>query len=305
MKTIRYPRCIFDIKHRKWLPNRLDLPLNPYNGKPILLVPDYYLDTLPTLTPDEFWNYCYDNRNELLRAEFGQDISRNVNKSEIIELAKGHPELLRKYVHYQERHRPTAYNIRRDEKGLVRWYEASKQYVAKKPLAIHVDSDNDFPQVIKSFVDEYCHFIEENNGWKLLWNDNDTSKSEEATQLLFLGIVKHYCHANDIDIARETNIGRGPVDFKVSHGYQYRALLELKLARNTKFWNGLRKQLPTYMHAEEAKTGYFIVVLFTEEDMKRIAGIRRAVTNLNKHTGGEISVVLVDARREKLSASKL
>jgi hypothetical protein len=59
------------------------------------------------------------------------------------------------------------------------------------------------------------------------------------------------------------------------------------------------------MHAEEAKTGYFIVVLFTEEDMKRIAGIRRAVTNLNKHTGGEISVVLVDARREKLSASKL
>jgi len=305
MKTIRFPRCVYDIKHSKWLPHKLELPVNPYNGKSILLVPHYYLDTLPTLNPDDFWNYCYDNKNELLRSEFGQDISRNVNKTAIIELAKGHPELLRKYIHKREKIRPTAYNIQQDEKGLVRWYDASKKYVDKNPQPVKIGSNRAFEEVIKSFVNAYCHYIEENNGWKLLWNDNKTSKGEEAAQLLFLGIVKHYCQANDIEISKEPNIGRGPVDFKVSHGYQYRALLELKLARNTKFWNGLRKQLPTYMHAENVKTGYFVVVLFTEEDIMRIAGIRRAVTNLNKQAGCKISAVLVDARGVQLSASQL
>jgi hypothetical protein len=151
----------------------------------------------------------------------------------------------------------------------------------------------------------FRHFVEENAGWRLLWNDNRTNKSEEASQLLFLGIVKHYCHANDIDISPEPNIGRGPVDFKASRGFQYRALLELKLAKNTKFWRGLRKQLPAYMKAEQVTSGYFIVVLFSDEDEKRVSGIRRAVRDVNTTSDGSIQAVVVDARRGKISASKL
>ena len=38
----------------------------------------------------------------------------------------------------------------------------------------------------------------------------------------------------------------GPVDFKFSTGYSKRVLLEVKLAHNTKLWNGLQRQLPRY-----------------------------------------------------------
>jgi iron uptake system EfeUOB component EfeO/EfeM len=56
-------------------------------------------------------------------------------------------------------------------------------------------------------VNEFRHFVEENAGWWLLWNDNNNSKSEKVAQLLFIGVVKHYRHVNNIDISPEPNIG--------------------------------------------------------------------------------------------------
>jgi len=300
-----YSRVIYNSKYRKWLPQKVNLPENPYNNKPILLVPEYYLDTLPIINAADFWNYCIDHKNATLRAEFNNDISTRVSKEAIIELAKKNPTFIDDYTNYREKRKPKPYDLKSDKKGLIKWYPATKQYTAEKPITLNIKSDNDFPQVINSFVDEYKHFIEENNGWKLLWNDNKSSKSEEAAQLLFLGIVKHYCAANDIDIARETNIGRGPVDFKIADGYKYRTLLELKLARNTRYWRGINKQLPTYLKAEKIKEGYFIVIIYTDNDADRMKGIRRNITICNKDNNYDIKVILIDARPNKLSASKL
>lgn len=36
-----------------------------------------------------------------------------------------------------------------------------------------------------------------------------------------VGRVKRYCQANHIDISREADTGRGPVDFEVSRGYLF------------------------------------------------------------------------------------
>ncbi|MFC2022161.1 hypothetical protein ACFLTR_02985 [Chloroflexota bacterium] len=59
-----------------------------------------------------------------------------------------------------------------------------------------------------------------------------------------MGIIKHYCKANDIDISREANIGRGPVDFKVSQCYQLCVLIELKLHQELMnlLWEGKREE---------------------------------------------------------------
>ena len=127
----------------------------------------------------------------------------------------------------------------------------------------------------------------------------------KAAQLLFLGVVKHYCRANDIDLSPEPNIGRGPVDFKVSKGFTCRALLELKLARNTRFWNGLTRQLPAYMKAEGIQCGYFVVIVFTEADVKRIAGVKASAERLAAEAGYSITVIVVDAMPDKASASML
>ena len=139
----------------------------------------------------------------------------------------------------------------------------------------------------------------------MLWNENKTPRREDAAQDLFLGIVKHYCKANDIDISREANIGRGPVDFKVSYGYKLRTLIEVKLAKNTKFWNGLEKQLPKYQQAEDVNIGYFLVVCYTDKDYEKIQTINERIGKVNAKTGYEIHPVIVDASYGPISASKL
>jgi len=272
--------------------------------RPILLVPQRYLRALPTINPDDFWRYCYTNNNEVLRQEYSYDISTNVPKEEIVKLARNHPEFRSSYIEHVENRPFESYDIEKDEKGLLRWYAETAHYCNRHPQRLPVHSQTDFLQIVELMIRQHKHYVEMNAGWKLLWNDNGTSKSEKAAQLLFLGIIKHYCKANDIDVSPEPIIGRGPVDFKVSHGYSFRVLLELKLARNTKFWDGLRKQLPTYMEAEGIKHGYFIVVIFSDNDIDKLKGIRQAIQDVNS-TGLVIQHFTVDARTEKPSASKL
>jgi hypothetical protein len=120
------------------------------------------------------------------------------------------------YIGYRESKRARPYNLTQDKEGFVRWYEASKPYVDSNPVQFTINNASSFLKAVGIMVDEFRHFIEQNTGYRLLWNDNGTSRSEKAAQLLFLGVVKHYCQAHNIDISPEANIGRGPVDFKVS-----------------------------------------------------------------------------------------
>jgi hypothetical protein len=304
VSQVRYIRGRYDIQTHTWIPIEGKLPANRYNKRPILLVPQRYLRALPTINPDDFWRYCYTNNNEILRQEYSYDISTNVPKEEIVKLARNHPEFRSSYIKHVENRSSEPYDIEKDEKGLLRWYPETAHYCNKHPQRLPVHSHTDFLQIVELMIREHKNFVEENGGWKLLWNDNGTSKSEKAAQLLFLGIIKHYCKANDIDVSPEPNIGRGPVDFKVSHGYSFRGLLELKLARNTKFWDGLKIQLPTYMEAEGVKHGYFIVVIFSDTDINRLKDIRKVIQGVNS-TGLVIQHFTVDARTEKPSASKL
>ena len=97
----------------------------------------------------------------------------------------------------------------------------------------------------------------------------------------------------------------GPVDFRFSCGYSNRVLLEAKLARNTRFWNGLKKQLPQYMKIDSCHRGIFLVIVFSDKDLKRINDIQNIKTETARFYQVDLEVVIVDARIEnKESASK-
>jgi len=305
VRAFKYVRCRFDSDRQRWVAGTLLLPVNPYTDKAILLVPEVYLKDLPTINAIDFWDYCVSFRSAELRRELNFDITRNIPKKRIIEIARQHREWRDGYISYRESRKSRPYNLGRDKKGFVKWYDASKSFVNANPVQFAIRDDASFLDAVRTMVDEFRHFVEENAGYRLLWNDNGTSKSEKAAQLLFLGVVKHYCQANNIDISPEPNIGRGPVDFKVAIGHGLRALLELKLARNGKFWNNARKQLPTYLRAERIRNGFFVVITFTDNDTRRIRGIRATVTSSAKAAQCEIQTTVVDASTDKPSASKV
>jgi hypothetical protein len=163
-----------------------------------------------------------------------------------------------------------------------------------------------FLRVIQRLLDQFQLFIEEQGGWKLLWNDDETEKPEEAAQLLFRGIVQYYCQANNIVIDREVEIGRGPVDFKFSNGYSRRALLEVKKLHNGKFWNGLEAQLPTYMKGDDVQHGFFMAIQYRSGKAadQRARALPVRVKKAAKKQRRSLQFKLVDARKP-LSASNL
>src|SRR5690242_12148223 len=68
---------------------------------------------------------------------------------------------------------------------------------------------------------------------RLLYNDDKSPRKEKAAQLAFFGIANAYCEANNFDISPEADGGAGPVDFKISKGYEYRVVVEMKLSSNS------------------------------------------------------------------------
>jgi hypothetical protein len=304
LSPFRYARVTFNAEYRHWIPGILNLPARSVSGRAVLLAPEKYLRDLPTISSDAFWGHCFDNHNEVLRAEFGADITRHVDKESIVRLARKFPELREEFIRAAETHDPSPYDFQRDPLGRVRWYQETLEFCKQYPVSLGFRTLEEFRDFVGRIVSEFRRFVEDNAGWTLLWNENGTPKAEEAAQNLFLGIVKHYCAANEVSIAKESDLGRGPADFTVAQGHTRRAVIEAKLAKNTRFWHGLEKQLPTYMRAEGITHGVFLVILQTEKDLKRLPNIRRVATRVEAETGYRIDVEVVDATTEKPSASK-
>jgi hypothetical protein len=95
----------------------------------------------------------------------------------------------------------------------------------------------------------------------------------------------------------------GPVDFKVSVGFQGRVLVEIKLSTNTKLVAGYSRQLEAHKGAEETTRGFYVVLDvggMGEKDDRLIA-----LKNRMAEEGHPVSpIIFIDGARRP-SASKL
>lgn len=295
----------FDAERKRWVAAPVDVLANPKTGGPLVLVPQRFLRELPQINDQDWWDWY---ENERLRDDVNYEVLGSVNKRTIVEIARRNPESVAVYMRVKEEEAPLPYDFRKDRKGVWGWYPATKEYVEHHPVQLHHPSNSaEFFSVIDAILGCFAHFVEERGGWHLLWNDDGTEKPEEAAQLLFRGIAEHYCKANGIIIDREVNLGRGPVDFKFSNGQAFRALLEIKKVHNSKFWNGLEEQLPSYLKSDDCTDGWFVAIQYREGGTsearlkalpQRMADLRMQNPSLN------VRYRVIDGQR-KLSASKL
>ena len=103
------------------------------------------------------------------------------------------------------------------------------------------------------------------------------------------------------DVNKEPNLGRGPVDFKLSKGSADKTLIEFKLASNKRLKNNLQNQVEIYQKANLTSSAFKVIIYFTEEERDR------AVNILNElGLAGKDNIILIDGRRDnKISASKV
>jgi len=289
-----------------WLNRTHRLIRNPFTGKAVLLVPERFLRKLPTVDPYEFWDWAFANESDQIKGQFNYDVGRGVKKSqEIARMASRNVELVRRYIAQLEKEPKPAYPLTDDPRGEVSWYDAAQQigalYKGPKPP----QDEDDFCNFIESLLDEFKHVIEDRGVWDLLWNGN-VPRKERHVQLAFTAVMYGFCKTYNIDFSPESNAGSGPVDFKFSQGWTRRAAIEIKLANNSHFWNGLKRQIIQYLKAEGIKCGFFLSVQFSEEDMsrERVERVEEAAKDVSSKSGRSVKPKFVNAMKRP-SASKL
>jgi hypothetical protein len=293
----------FDEERQRFRVDTVKVPTNPVTQGPLLFVPERFLDELPTLNPEEWWSYY---EAERLREDLNYEVMKKVSKETIVNAARQNTESVRAWAQAQEGQPAQPYDLERDRKGVVQWERAANEFTVSNPLVIAPATDAaSFEAVIGLVIDRFRLFVEEQGGWRLLW-DHMAEKEELAAQLLFYGIARNYCEANNIVISREVELGRGPVDFAFSNGYTNRAHLEVKKLHNGKFWNGLDRQLPSYMVSDAVEKGWFVAIRYREGKNwnERAAALAARVRIAAEAHGSDLRSVLIDAR-PKSSASTL
>lgn len=295
-----------DLKNDRWIDGAVELPTNPDTERAILLLPRRFLNDLPVLNADDWFD---SSLNSDLRTALNVKVGQKVSKRTIVQLARRHPERVREWAQAQSS-RPDlfGYDFDEDPQGVVKFDGPPVAFALSHPL-IGIPkprSQQELSALLEHVLGQYKHFIEQQGGWSMLWNSDGTEKPESAAQLIFLAMAQHYLRLFDVEVDREVDLGRGPVDFKVSSGTSKRLLIEIKKAHNGKFWNGLDSQLPSYLVSDQAMEGWFVPIRYrnnkaSEQRMKELPGrVKKAATA----TGKNLRYLNADGRRPP-SASKI
>ncbi|NFN17585.1 hypothetical protein FDB52_14500 [Clostridium botulinum] len=149
----------------------------------------------------------------------------------------------------------------------------------------------------KSRIEYLKNVIENNDGYRLFYKDDELIGDEKMLQSIF----KFTWYATEADVNRETNNGRGPVDYKISKGANDITLVEFKLASNGNLKVNLKNQVEIYKKANNTKDGLKVILYFTESQLKKVKTI---LSELN--LTDDPNIYLIDARKDnKQSASKV
>lgn len=301
---LRHASCHLNVG--RWLDEDVLLPTNPKTNGPILLCPQRFLARLPELNAHNWFN---DQQNEDLRQQVNIEVGQKVRKEKIVEIARLHPDRVRQWASEQTT-RPdlVGYDFGSDPAGVVQWDGPPTEFAAANPITdlTAVDTVDDLRRLVDLMLNRFKHFIEQQRGWSLLWAGGK-EKPEEAAQLLFLGMAQNYLRHFEVELDREVELGRGPVDFKLSRGTSARMVIEIKKAHNGKFWNGLDHQLPSYMQSDQCDDGWFVALQYrsTKGSFERMTDLPGRVRLAAEREGKTIGYTAIDARQRPPSASNI
>ena len=288
------------------------LPINPclHDAGPVVLVPSDVLRDLPIATD---WSDVADaaSKNQELRRQVNRQIARlwevksRNDKGKIRQWAmsgKEEFETFLKMIRSADLH---PYDTGSDPLGELAWRRIAATLASDTPFNIKppkaLDADGVI-SIVEQIIEQFRFLIEDRRLSDELYN-GDTPRPEKSAQRIFFAVAHAYCQANNLDVTPEADTGNGPVDFKVSSGFEGRVLVEIKLSRNTKLVEGYTRQIEAYKSGEQTDKAYYVVIdvgQMGNKDQKLLLVKNQAASN-----GAQASpIVFVDGKRRK-SASKL
>lgn len=280
--------------------------INPYNNKPLLLLPADILSPLPVAESfDDIDFICWENQRvrDEINAYFDLGNRKKLSKAEILLYMRQSKSFREALISSYKALPVQPYDFDLDPAGEYIWQQVAKEYVENYPLELQVSSlvqISDVLSVAHIICQKFKELIEVNGLHDLLYDSNKKPKHERAAQLLFFGIADSYCSANNIDLSREINGGRGPVDFELSRGAMDKVVVEVKLTSNGQLKHGIEKQLPVYMRQEKTHRAIYLIV--DNGHPKALENFFSFYNDLPMNQKGKIDIVTIDGTY-KASAS--
>lgn len=287
------------------------LPRNPTQKQrvPIILVPTDVLRDLPVaMSREDISRVVFEN--EMLRhgvsVQVG-DIWKNKTRQEKSVLRKlmlSSPAAFDSLISTADKAKKTPYDEDADSKGILAWRPIRESIARDHPFELVLSKAPTIKELfalVRKIVKQFQTLVEDKGLWKQMYHDG-TARLEHNAQMLFFAVADSYCKANDIDLSPEVDSGNGPVDFKLSKGYNDRVLVEIKLSKSTKIVTGYTTQLEIYRNAEGTTQAiYLILDVGSMGNKLKQLQIQRNKLEKDGHPVSEI--VVVDAL-PKVSASK-
>ncbi|MDP3058271.1 MAG: hypothetical protein Q8N36_02305, partial [bacterium] len=228
-----------------------------------------------------------------------KEMSKTEKDRAAADLISEYPEIIDYYIKHKEQNEEEATSI---SKEAVR--EVKQLFNTQlRELAELLRSRTDFyKEKADSYEEAYKRVmflksaIEDMDCYRIFYIDGKPLRRELDLQIMY----RLVWYASNFDINREVNNGRGPVDFKVSKGSKNTALVEFKLASNSKLKNNLAKQVEIYKKANNTDRAIKVILFFTDEEHDKIISI---LNELKLHNCRDI--ILIDATGNKPSASNV
>ena len=289
----------------------LFIPPNPYRRKePVLLVPKDILRDLPIADDWSDISYVCETNAALrkkLSALVGHDWqkkTKSAKKDEVRKFLISNPDFFRDVLTEYKKSPATQYDFVKDPSGEANWLRLARDFTGSNPLTLTLPTGSNL-QVLYGVINSIClkfrDLVEQNGLWKFLYTDRMKPKHESASQLIFYAVSSIYCEANNLSLSRESNAGRGPVDFKIAQGHP-NVLVETKLSTNPYLVHAYQKQVPIYQSAEGSSDAIIVVIQVNEKSkpLDDLLKLKAADEKKKKRTP---HIILVDGLPKK-SASK-
>lgn len=309
-KIVSVAKVRFNYTTGTWENGRYELPY--FNHDSVLLTPK------DILTKDEMWisrQGLYDEfldvaasiPNEQLRAQinhyFSMVLSDKTGKKERQAAAassiRTFPQFIEYYIRYKEDKGDDAVSISSDhvaETETLFVKQTDRLVERLLDLTAFYDNPGSTYDEAMARVQFLKNVIENNDGYRLFYLDGKPVKREQDLQIMF----RLTWFGTPLDVNREVNNGRGPVDFKISEGSRDKLLVEFKLASNTQLRRNLENQVGIYEKANGTEQSIKVIMYFSAQEHIKVTQILDELG-----LGARPDIILIDARSDnKVAASK-
>lgn len=305
-KKFTVSKVWFDYSKKRWMSRAFILPFA--RGDYIILTPR------DMLTRDAAWinrsdllgsvedicesipdSHLRSQINSYFASKLGDEPTEKDRREAAAATVSNYPLLMDYYIRHKE---DTGEDAHKESSKKVQ--DTQRQFIdqVKDFVREHLAS-SDFYQLGDSYSESLArvnflkHVIEDNDGWRLFYVDGVPVKQEVHLQLLY----RLTWHASVLDVNREVNNGRGPVDYAISKGSSDKTLVEFKLAKNTKLKANLQHQLSTYEKANDTNCSITVILHFNDSELGRVIRIMNDIGMKKSER-----IILIDAS-PKQSAS--